>query len=93
MDLAGQQQKWQEVISLADEAQQKGYSPAVASEWLPLINAYIQSGSGDKALAASREAFKTDPLVSARLCTAWAKAGSGLDEAAKTAKEELNCRN
>ena len=93
MDLAGQQQQWQDVITLAEEAQKKGYSPTVVSEWLPLVNAYIQSGQGDKALAASRQAFESDPLIAGRLCTAWQDTPlDKTDQTAITAKQELDCR-
>jgi hypothetical protein len=94
MDLAAQQQQWQDVLTLASTAQAKGYGPAVASEWVPLMDAYAYTGQGQKALDAARSAYKMDALIAPRLCQDWAKIGQKGDMTAvvQTANKELDCR-
>ena len=98
MDLAAQQQKWQEGASLAAEARAKGLVPGVASEWLPVINAYAFTGQAQRALEATRSANRMDALIAPRLCAAWAQIGQKGKPASETTavfqtvNQELDCR-
>ena len=98
MDLAAQQQQWTEVTSLALEAQTKGLTPAVASEWLPQIYAAGLTGQGQQALAASRAAYQMDTQMGQRLCVAWqriandTKVSTEIQPAHQAAVQEFNCR-
>jgi hypothetical protein len=49
IDLARQTGDWAAAVKLADEALIQGYSAADRSEWLPLIEAYVNVGELDKA--------------------------------------------
>jgi hypothetical protein len=46
-DLARQQSNWQQVIDLFDQAANKGFQPINNQEWLPLMEAYLQTGQID----------------------------------------------
>lgn len=47
--LARQQQNWDEVARLGDEAAQKGLSPQDISEWMPFYEGYARAGNIDAA--------------------------------------------
>lgn len=67
IDLARQTGDWAAAANLADEALAMGYSAADRSEWLPLIEAYINVGELDKARELSRK-IKTEKKLRASLC-------------------------
>ncbi|WP_447603670.1 hypothetical protein [Nitrospira sp. Nam80] len=43
-DLARQQEDWLEVSRLGDEARQRGLAPGDSTEWLPVVEGYLQAG-------------------------------------------------
>ncbi len=49
IDLARQTEDWAAAVKLADEALRLGYSAADRSEWLPLVEAYVNVGELEKA--------------------------------------------
>ena len=69
--LAGQEEKWDSVIEVYNQAQQHGFSPRSSSEWLPLIQASLHAGELDLALEASSKILLDDPIAQRGLCTAW----------------------
>jgi hypothetical protein len=69
--LAGQEEKWDSVIEVYNQAKQHGFSPRSSSEWLPLIQASLHAGELDLALEASSKILLDDPIAQRGLCTAW----------------------
>lgn len=49
ISLARQQEDWASATLLADEASQKGFRPRDRSEWIPVFEAYANTGQLDKA--------------------------------------------
>jgi hypothetical protein len=84
IDLARQSRDWVAAVKLADEALLRGYSAADRSEWLPLIETYVNAGELDKAEELAQK-IKTNRALHASLCdqleatTAWP---AGTDSAA-----------
>ena len=54
MDLARQTGDWQSVVDLAKEAKSLEVGPADVSEWMPLLEAYVNLGNIEKAKEVSR---------------------------------------
>lgn len=67
-DLARQQQDWTKVIEIYDQAGNAGFSPGNIPEWLPLMEAYFQTGQVDLALQINNIFAPTDPTETATLC-------------------------
>ena len=93
-DLARQQQQWSDVIQNYETADQAGFSPQVDSEWVPLIEAYLQTGKVDQAVSVTRNITDHDQTNTAELCKVWTAAMD--DENVLPFAEEiltwLNCR-
>lgn len=76
MDLARQREDWNEAARLADEAEKLGLKPADRSEWLPVVEAYINTGETQKANQVAKK-LKADKNLRLTLCrqfsetTAW----------------------
>jgi hypothetical protein len=62
IDLARQTGDWAAAAQLADEALAKGYAAADRSEWLPLIEAYVNVGETDKAKPLAQKIRAEKPL-------------------------------
>ncbi|HEX7555038.1 MAG TPA: hypothetical protein VF338_00330 [Leptolinea sp.] len=73
MELARQQNDWQEAARLADEAAKKGQSPKNSLEYTPVILAYINTAQSDKALTASMAAQKMDGNQTEYFCSLWSQ--------------------
>lgn len=67
IDLARQNEDWETAVKLADEALLQGYSAADRSEWLPLIEAYVNAGELDKARELAQK-IRTNRDLHATLC-------------------------
>jgi hypothetical protein len=67
IDLARQTGNWAAASKLADEALMKGYAAADRSEWLPLIEAYINTGDLETAKELARK-IKTNRDLHVALC-------------------------
>ena len=67
IDLARQTGDWAAAAKLADEAMAQGYSAAYRSEWLPLIEAYVNVGELDKARELAQK-IRTDKELRVTLC-------------------------
>jgi hypothetical protein len=67
MDLARQQNSWDKVVSLADEAAKKGLRPEDVSEWMPALEAYMTTGRVQDAKHAA-SIIRTDDRARSFLC-------------------------
>jgi hypothetical protein len=70
-DLARQQGDWEAVISLMDEANNRGLAPNIGVEWLPLVEAYSQTGDWRSALTLSEEIHAMHSRNDSMLCSTW----------------------
>ena len=93
-DLARQQQDWQTTIDLYDAAQIAGFSPLMDSEWLPLLEAYLNTGQYDKASQITQQISVNEADNTANFCRLWTDAQ--VDQNVLPFAEEnlswLNCR-
>lgn len=67
IDLSRQQENWEEAARLADEAEKLGLKPADRSEWLPVMEAYLNIGETQKASQVSKK-IKADRNLRLTLC-------------------------
>ncbi|WP_162601137.1 hypothetical protein [Occallatibacter savannae] len=70
-DLERQQQHWDNVVQLGDEAMQKGYGPTDASEWFPFIDGYAHAHRYQKAEELSERLLADSPESIAALSSLW----------------------
>lgn len=93
-DLARQQENWQQTIQLYSDAENAGFGPLIDSEWLPLLDALINTNNIDQAMAATRKITNHDPTNVAGFCQLWER--SKVNETVLPYSEEiqswLNCR-
>lgn len=73
-ELAVQEGDWAEVIVLMDEAKAHGYSPSDMKEYMPLLDAYLQTGDVQSALDLSIRIKRISDKVDDRVCNAWVEA-------------------
>lgn len=67
MDLARQTGDWARVVELGEAAQAEGLRPADVSEWMPLLEAYANTGALDQAARLALE-IKQDEGTQTLLC-------------------------
>ena len=77
-ELARQMEDWKGVVSLNDQATQKGFSIQNSTsntpyEWLPFVEADAHLGNLDKAVKLSKDILVKDPHMNVRLCQLWSK--------------------
>lgn len=93
-DLARQKKDWQETIRNYHEAEMKGFKPLVDSEWLPLLEAFLNNKEYDNAMELTYKVTNHDPVNVAGFCQLWDSSVD--DENMLPFKEEimnwLNCR-
>jgi hypothetical protein len=70
-ELARQKNDWKEIISLMDEAKASGYKPTDPFEWLPYIEAQVQTGDVNSAEKMSTELLKQEKKLRPGLCRVW----------------------
>jgi len=70
-ELAYQQQDWEKVIDLIDEAKSSGYKPEDPFEWLTYIEAQALTGNIDTAEKLSSDVFKQNNGIRKGLCEVW----------------------
>jgi hypothetical protein len=70
-DLARQQQHWNEILQLEQQATHAGYQPGWGPEYLPFIEAHAQRGDWVRALALSRAAQRSISEMEPLLCSTW----------------------
>lgn len=93
-DLARQHKDWPETIQNYQDAEMNGFKPLIDSEWLPLLEAFLNTKEYDKAMDLTLKVINHDPVNVAGFCQLW---DSGVDdENVLPFKEEiinwLNCR-
>ena len=65
--LARQQNNWETIVRLGEEASLKGFSPSDEIEWMPFLQAYIILGEKDK-IQQIAPLINKDPFVKAQVC-------------------------
>jgi len=68
MDLARQVKDWQTVVALAQEAKSLELEPAIVSEWLPALEAYVQLNKIDQAKKISL-LIREDKFTFTKMCS------------------------
>ena len=71
MELARQEQKWEETARLADDAGERRLTPLNALELTPAIMAYLQTGQMEKALKVSLTSQSMDLEKTGFICALW----------------------
>jgi hypothetical protein len=74
-DLARYEKDWDTVIALYKEAQRKGYSPEFGGEYIPVIEAYAQTGNWQKAYDLTLAAQEVSSGLKKMLCANWSRLG------------------
>jgi len=69
--LAQQYGNWQQVISLWEEANRKGFKPLHPFEIMPFIDAFLHSSQWKKAAELSRTAYRQQLSTQALICALW----------------------
>lgn len=67
ISLARQRGEWNEAARLADESETLGLKPADRSEWLPVIESYLNTGQAQKASQVAKK-IKADKNLRLTLC-------------------------
>jgi hypothetical protein len=86
-DLARQQLNWQQVINLYTQAESKGYKPLNVYEYVPLIQAYVQTGNIQKAAEISQTLDLSEELTKGVVCDTWNKLTK--DHSLSTSEESI----
>jgi len=100
--LARQQNDWEEIVNLAQEAQEKGYLPMLpaihAHEYLPFIEGYARLGYWAKARNFSRNAYtQSSHTLRNSLCSLWTdisqldKTDPEVQKEIRLIQSDLNC--
>lgn len=92
IDLARQVGDWTAAANLADEAESLGLSAADQSEWLPVIEAYVNVGELEKADALAKK-IRTDKQLRVTLCDQLKQTSTWPALTDSTTLIELVCRN
>ncbi len=96
-ELARQMGDWKTVLTLGDEAWDKGFSPNNPQEWLPFIEAYAYTGRWSDAVDRTRHVWRVDHDLAPRLCRLWQNVEGGVDILAEEVvevrelKERIGC--
>jgi hypothetical protein len=95
-ELASQYEDWEEVIRLMEEAKVQRFAPAEMKEFLPLLDAYLQTVRVEPARTLSLQMARLSNNIDDRICTAWLEAletnpGLELDSAFDDVREKSGC--
>ncbi len=96
-DLARQQQDWNQVTVLGDQAFQLNDYPNDPSERLPFIEGYAHLGNWQRAKDLTEQSAEVTSLMRPMLCGLWQRiaqntnASSEKDDTIKAVEHELNC--
>jgi hypothetical protein len=97
--LAAQSGQWDQVITLWQQAAQKGLQPRIGPEFIPFIKAAAVTGQWDMALELSSKADNPKQQMQNYICQTWAEIkqskprAAGLDAALQKANADLGCKN
>ncbi|HMD88412.1 MAG TPA: hypothetical protein VKF38_04555 [Anaerolineaceae bacterium] len=95
-DLAYQQNDWQKIVNLGDQAAKNGLKPIEVSEYLPFIEGYARLGRWDEAGKLTQAAWES-ANVQPSVCSTWSRiqqslvSGSPDRARAKNIQSELGC--
>jgi hypothetical protein len=70
-ELAQQEENYQQVVSLGNEATSLGFKPEDLNEWLVFVNAYIKTDDVESAEKLSGEILQEDSRIRRGVCTVW----------------------
>ncbi len=70
-ELARQQENWNQVIDIINEARSLGYEPEDPFEWLTYIEAQALTGNVEAAQEVSENAFEQENRIRKGLCELW----------------------
>ena len=70
-ELAAQEERWTDVLSLLQESETKGLLPIDTVEYLPFIHAFIQTDKWGDALELSIRMHENQPIYDPILCVFW----------------------
>jgi hypothetical protein len=95
-ELAYQSEDWQEIIRLMEEAKTGGFAPSDMKEYLPLLQAYLQTGEVESARSLSLQMARLSNNIDDRICKVWlaaleANPDPELDAAFKNIRERSGC--
>jgi hypothetical protein len=95
-ELAYQYGDWPKVIRLMEEANAQGFAPMDMKEFLPLLDAYLQTGDLESALAISLQIKQLSDKIDDRVCNAWVNASESRPDpdfasAFEKVRERLSC--
>lgn len=90
-DLARQVKNWDQIISLYEEAQGRGFKPLNDLEWIPLMDAYINNLQYSQALEVTYKAKNNNNAYTEEICNLWTKYSTDISQV-KTAIEYLKCK-
>jgi hypothetical protein len=91
-ELARQQKQWSQTIKLYQEAKSVGFEPGVDSEWLPLVDAYLNINEIYKAVEITNKITNHEKPNTAGFCQLWVKAKES-DTATPAAEEMISWLN
>lgn len=74
-DLARQLEDWDRVLVIYQQAQQEGFAPKYGAEYIPIIEAYAQTGDWQKAYDLTIAAEKLSARQKKMLCSNWTRLG------------------
>jgi hypothetical protein len=72
-DLARQQQNWQTILQLGQEAAAHQLKPVIGAEYIPFIEAFAQTDRWSEAYDLSLSAWMITPAISPSLCNNWTR--------------------
>ena len=95
-ELAYQYGDWEEVIRVMNEAKDQGFAPTEMKEYLPLLDAYLNTGQLEPARALSLQIARLSNNIDDRVCEAWldaseAKAGPEFDSVFEDVRDKSGC--
>ena len=96
--LAVQEQQWNEVKRLWQEAEINKFDTSIPIEYIPFVYGIAQSGDLPTALAVSRRARSLDLMMREPLCRTWEKiladqpAGQNTDQIKQEVDSSFDCR-
>ena len=96
-ELARQEEDWQQIARLWEQAVRHGQSPERAAELLPFIEGLAQLGDWDRAEELSLQAYQKMPGLQTVLCSTWARSlhtsdqDPEIDPALSSTLDELKC--
>jgi hypothetical protein len=95
-ELASQYEDWEEVIRLMEEAKVQGFAPAEMKEFLPLLDAYLQTVRVEPARTLSLQMARLSNNIDDRICKTWLETleinpDPELDAAFENIREKSGC--